>query len=233
MVIRRYLDVNRGLGRAGRLALIIFSLLILQCALSGAPAQPRLVGDPTVGAERIFPPDSGMVNVKPQFGAKGDGINDDTEAIQLAISSVVHHPQMGPRIIFFPAGTYLVSRPLVEKDLKSQWNSLLTLQGENRATTLIRLKDNSPLYQSAGAPAQVLVFASQHGAPDGGGNAAFDNNIFDITIDVGRGNPGAVALDFMGNNYCALRNVTLQSSDSNHSGAIGLALLHTPPAPAS
>ena len=29
----------------------------------------------------------------------------------------------------------------------------------------------------------------------------------------------------MGNNYCALRNVTLQSSDPSHSGAIGLALL--------
>jgi hypothetical protein len=90
---------------------------------------------------------------------------------------------------------------------------------------MIRLKDNNPLYQSATTPAQVLVFASQHGKPNGGGNAAFDNNLFDMTIDVGRGNPGAVALDFMGNNYCALRNVTLQSSDPSHSGAIGLALL--------
>jgi hypothetical protein len=187
--------------------------------------QPVFAGDPIGTAERTFPPDSGMVNVKIQYGAKGDGVSDDTEAIQLAISSTVHHPQTGPRIIFFPAGTYLVSRPLIEKDLKSQWNSLLTLQGENRATTKIRLKDNSPLYQNPSAPAQILVFASQHGKPDGGGNAAFDNNIFDMTIDVGRGNSGAVALDFLGNNYCALRNVTLQSSDPNHSGAIGLALL--------
>ena len=154
-----------------------------------------------------------MVNVKTQYGAKGDGVTDDTEAIQQAISSVVHHPETGPRIIFFPAGTYLVSRPLLEKDLKSQWNSLLTLQGENRATTIIRLKDHNPLYQSAEAPADVLWFASQRGKPNGAGNSAFDNNIFDLTVDVGRGNPGAVALDFLGNNYCALRNVTLQSSD--------------------
>jgi hypothetical protein len=187
--------------------------------------QPAFAGDSIASAERTFPPDSGMVNIKTQYGAKGDGVSDDTEAIQQAISSVVHHPQAGPRIVFFPAGTYLVSRPLLEKDLKLQWNSLLTLQGENRATTMIRLKDNNPLYQSASAPAEVLVFASQHGKPNGGGNSAFDNNIFDLTIDVGRGNPGAVALDFMGNNYCALRNVTLQSSDPNHSGAIGLASL--------
>ncbi|MGA9390317.1 MAG: glycosyl hydrolase family 28-related protein [Candidatus Sulfotelmatobacter sp.] len=166
-----------------------------------------------------------MVNVKTQYGAKGDGVSDDTSAIQQAISATVHHPQTGPRIIYFPAGTYLVSRPLLEKNLKAQWDSLLTLQGENRATTMIRLKDNDPLYQSASASAEVLVFASQRGNARGGGNAAFDNNIFDITIDVGRGNPGAVALDFLGNNYCALRNVTLQSSDSTHSGAIGLSLL--------
>ena len=187
--------------------------------------QPAFAGDPIASAERTFPADSGMVNIKTEYGAKGDGISDDTEAIQQAISFVVHHPQTGPRIIFFPAGTYLVSRPLLEKDRMSRWSSLLTLQGENRASTVIRLKNNSPLYQSANAPADVLEFASQNGKPNGGGNAAFDNNIFDITIDVGQGNPGAVALDFMGNNYCALRNVTLQSSDPNHSGAIGLALL--------
>lgn len=186
--------------------------------------QPAFTGDAIGEAERTFPPDSGMVNVKTEYGAKGDGVSDDTEAIQQAISSVVHHPQTGPRIIFFPAGTYLVSRPLVEKDRMSRWNSLLSLQGENRAATVIRLKDNNPLYQSAKAPADVLEFASQNARPDGGGNSAFDNNVFDLTIDVGRGNPGAVALDFLGNNYCALRNVTLQSSDASHSGAIGLAM---------
>lgn len=187
--------------------------------------QPAFAGDPIANAQRTFPPDSGMVDVRAEYGAKGDGVSDDTAAIQQAISATVHHPQKGPRIVYFPAGTYLVSRPLIEKDLKSQWNSLLSLQGENRATTIIKLTDNNPLYRSASAPADVLQFASQNGGPKGGGNSAFDNNMFDLTIDVGRGNPGAVALDFIGNNYCALRNVTLQSSDPGQSGAIGLALL--------
>jgi len=187
--------------------------------------QSAFARDPVGNAERSFPPDSGMISVKTQYGAKGDGVTDDTEAIQQAISATVHHPQAGPRIIYFPAGTYMVSRPLLEKDLKGEWNSLLTLQGENRATTTLKLTDHNPLYQSVTSPAQVLVFASQNGRPNGAGNSAFDNNIFDMTIDVGRGNPGAVALDFLGNNYCALRNVTLQSSDSNHTGAIGLAML--------
>ena len=181
--------------------------------------------DSIAGAERVFPPDSGMANVKTTFGAKGDGFTDDTQAIQQAISSVVHHPQRGPRILYFPAGTYLVSHPLLEKDLTGRWNSLLTLQGENRATTTIKLTDNNPLYQNASVPASVIQLASQNGGPKGGGNSAFDNNVFDITIDVGKGNPGAVALDFIGNNYCAVRNVTLQSSDPDHVGAIGLAML--------
>lgn len=181
-------------------------------------------GAPIANAERVFPANSGMANVKSEYGAKGDGISDDTESIQRAMSSVVHHPQAGPRILFFPAGTYLVSRPLLEKDLNGQWNSLLTLQGENRATAILKLTDNNPLYQRVNTPAAVLKLASQHGGPQGGGNSAFDNNVFDMTIDVGRGNPAAIALDFLGNNYCALRNVVLQSSDPNHAGAAGLSM---------
>jgi len=186
--------------------------------------EPKLAGVSIGNAERVFPADSGMANVRTAFGAKGDGLSDDTAAIQQAIASTVHHPNTGARIVYFPAGVYLVSKPLVEKDLKGEWNSLLTLQGENRSTTVIKLSDNNPQYQNPRAPANVLTFASQHGGPFGGGNQAFDNNISDMTIDVGRGNPGAVALDFLGNNYCALRNVVIQSSDPGHAGAVGLAM---------
>jgi len=181
-------------------------------------------GVPIANAERTFPLDSGMVNIKTQYGAKGDGVADDTAAIQQAISATVHHPGAGPRIIYFPAGTYMISRPLVERDLSGQWNSLLTLQGAGRAVTLLKLTGNNPLYRNPSAPEPVLQFASQHAKPDGSGNSAFDNNIYDLTIDVGSGNPGAIALDYLGNNYCALRNVTLQSLDADHSGAVGLAL---------
>jgi hypothetical protein len=189
--------------------------------------ESAFAGEQVMNAERTFPPDSGMVNVKTGFGAKGDGVSDDTEALQKAISSTVHHPKpgQGARIIYFPAGTYMVSHTLIEQDLTGRWNSLLTLQGENRATTTIKLTDNNPLYQNSNTPTDVVELASQNGSKVGGGNNAFDNNIFDLTIDVGRGNPGAVALNYMGNNYCALRNVALQASDPNHAGAVGLSML--------
>lgn len=51
---------------------------------------------------------SSVVNVK-DFGAKGDGITDDTNAIQAAINST-HNANTGIRdIVFFPSGVYKVS----------------------------------------------------------------------------------------------------------------------------
>ncbi|RDB22377.1 Glucan 1,3-beta-glucosidase [Hypsizygus marmoreus] len=58
-------------------------------------------------------------NVK-DFGAKGDGVTDDTSAINAAISSggrcgggSCHSTTVTPAIVFFPKGTYLVSAPIV------------------------------------------------------------------------------------------------------------------------
>lgn len=47
--------------------------------------------------------------VTPQmYGAKGDGVNDDTNAINLAIADVNN----GVNVLFFPAGNYLISTTL-------------------------------------------------------------------------------------------------------------------------
>ncbi|WPH03444.1 Hypothetical protein R9X50_00632400 [Acrodontium crateriforme] len=58
-------------------------------------------------------------NVK-DFGAKGDGSTDDTAAINNALSSGTRCGQgcnsstISPAIVYFPAGTYMVSKPLVQ-----------------------------------------------------------------------------------------------------------------------
>jgi len=178
-----------------------------------------------LSVERTFPSDSGMLNVKTVYGAVGDGVTDDTAAIQAAISANIRK-QATSRIIYFPAGTYLVTQPLVWKDTSGNWQSELTFQGESQSTTIIKLSNNNGSYQNAAAPIGVIDTASLNPVgPDasaGGGNNGFDNYIFDLTVDVGQGNPGAIALDFIGNNYCGLRNVTLRSSDPGHVGAVGL-----------
>ncbi|KAL8716668.1 MAG: hypothetical protein Q9225_006023 [Loekoesia sp. 1 TL-2023] len=58
-------------------------------------------------------------NVK-DFGAKGDGTNDDTDAINRAISTGNRCGQgcdsstVTPALVYFPPGTYLVSKPLIQ-----------------------------------------------------------------------------------------------------------------------
>ena len=59
-------------------------------------------------------------NVK-DFGAKGDGVSDDTVALNLAISSgnrcnpgSCEESTTSPALVYIPGGTYLVSAPIVD-----------------------------------------------------------------------------------------------------------------------
>ncbi len=59
-------------------------------------------------------------NVK-DFGAKGDGISDDTLALNLAISSgqrckvgSCEESTLSPALVYIPGGTYLVSAPIID-----------------------------------------------------------------------------------------------------------------------
>ena len=71
-----------------------------------------------------WPDDSGYVNVK-SLGAKGDGVADDTDALQKAFRS---------EAVYLPPGTYLV-RGL------SFHGKRIDVQGAGTKTTTIRLKD--------------------------------------------------------------------------------------------
>jgi len=59
-------------------------------------------------------------NVK-DFGAKGDGVTDDTEAINRAISegdrcapTVCKSSTRTPATVYFPSGTYLISNSIID-----------------------------------------------------------------------------------------------------------------------
>jgi polygalacturonase len=53
----------------------------------------------------VFPADAGVVNVKTQYGAKGDGVTDDTAALQRSVDE----NKGKNRTLYFPNGTYLLS----------------------------------------------------------------------------------------------------------------------------
>jgi Pectate lyase superfamily protein len=167
-----------------------------------------------------FPADAGMINVKTEFGAQGDGHSDDTAAIRAAIEG----PGAQVRVLYFPKGTYLVSNTLNWLHADKTWRSELAFQGENERDTVIRLKNHAPSYQDPGAPKAVIRPGSidPYNQKDGSGNNGVSNYIFDLTVDTGSGNPGAIGIDYLGNNFCGLENVTIRTSDPQKRGVAGL-----------
>ena len=155
--------------------------------------------------------DANAANVK-SYGAKGDGVTDDTVAIQQALNA--------SRFVYFPNGTYLVSDTLQTKPKK------LLLQGESQKGTVIRLKNNAPGFTN---PLSVKPLLTTF---EGGSTGqAFQNLILNLTVDIGAGNVGAIGVRLTNNNQGGIRDVTIRSSDPTGRGRTGLALTNQWPGP--
>ena len=146
-------------------------------------------------------------------------------------------------IIYIPNGTYLVSDTIIYsmpdrtpskrrdtflrgngtlEEKPTGWERVIWIRfvGQERDKTVIRLRDNAPGF-GAGTEKAVVAY----------GKSAFNNRkavnaLRNLTIDTGKGNAGAVAVDFTGANIAQIRNVTLRSGDGN--GSCGL-LMKRPP----
>ncbi|MCY3018166.1 MAG: glycosyl hydrolase family 28-related protein, partial [Planctomycetota bacterium] len=180
------------------------------------PEHPKLtLGAPIAGAENcVFPSDAGVVDVtKPPYNAKGDGVADDTAAIQKAFDD---HPSKGA-IIYLPNGVYLVSDTL-------RWGGKLDQQkrtvlwGQSRSGAVIKLRDNCPGFERPRRPRGVIYTGK---APA----QRFGNEIHNVTVDTGCGNPGACGIQFIANNQGGVYDVTVVSGDGY--GAIGFDMGYT------
>jgi hypothetical protein len=165
-------------------------------------------------AENVeYPRGAGQFNVR-DFGAKGDGRTDDTTAFRKAIAAAKMHFQ----IIYVPNGTYLVSDRVA-------WGNWITLQGQSRNGTVIKLKDRCPGYSAK--PKAVIVTGARgpYYGRDSRANAAFSNYVRNLTVDTGRGNPAAVGIRFTTHNHGVVEQVTIRSGDG--SGKVGVDLSDT------
>lgn len=156
----------------------------------------------------VFPADSGVADVtKAPYNADPTGKTDSTLAIQQALTEK-------KTIVYLPNGTYLISDQL-------RWGERQTrqiLQGQSEGGTIIKLADNAPGY---GAPTQPKSMIWTGKAPA----QRFRNGIRNLTVHTGKGNAGAIGIQYIANNQGAMHHVSIISGDG--SGPIGLDLGYT------
>ena len=182
------------------------------------------------------------------FNANGQDNKEDTEAIVKALNFIAelgccgknkHSLDARSNVLYFPNGTYIVNDTLNNtlpiSQITKSWGSELTANyrflGQSKQGTIIKLQDNSRGYDSQSKPKPVLETNRLNREGNGkdyhvSNNVPSSNFIENLTIDVGRGNPGAVAIDFHAANSGAIRNVRLVAPQG--SGAIGLNLYKSP-----
>jgi hypothetical protein len=103
---------------------------------------------------------------------------------------------------------------LRERDVFGAENYFIRLVGQSRARTIIRLKDASPGFGGGEAKAVVSFYLFNFS------NINWANYFENITIDTGKGNPGAVGLKWNASDWGGIRNAAIRSGDGQ--GAAGL-----------
>lgn len=143
----------------------------------------------------VFPSDPSVLNAKRDLGAKGDGVADDTEALQKGLDASCGLDAKVTKVLFLPNGTYKVTATLVAKAALGPW-----LCGESRDGTVIRLADGA-----AGCNSVLRTHPRESGKTSADW---FMRNVRNLTIDAGA-NPEADGIRWYATNTGILRNVRI------------------------
>ena len=183
--------------------------------LTACLASLPLAGFSATETDQRNPTSAMVVDVtQPPYLAKGDGVADDSDALQRALNENVGRH----RAIFLPKGTYLVSRTLTwpkKWDGHDNWGMTM-VRGENRDLTVLRLRDGT--FTNA-AQTRAIMACGGFGSADW-----FHNYVENLTFEVGARNPGGIGLQFYANNSGAVRDCRFVAQDG--SGGVGLDLGH-------
>ena len=164
---------------------------------------------------------TGMYNIKTDFGAKGDGVTDDTQAFRNAVGK--SGQQSRNTFLYIPDGVYLLTDTIgfspdyVDNGFGlNRWGtgaSNIQMWGESRTGVILKLKNGSSRFQDN--TRLWALFDTGRESAD-----RFGNSISNVTIEIGANNPAAIGLRQYLNNYGGLYNVTIRALDN--SAKIGL-----------
>lgn len=173
---------NEGAPAVGNTEILTQWSNLLEVADNSYVYKDSAVGfDAVTGATSLYPTARSLqaklddfVNVR-DYGAFGNGVDDDTEAINRAFKDLYcrdNNPQIR-RTLYFPAGIYLISDVI-------KIPTYATVQGEGRNCTIIRATDDA-----ASCVARVADSKQQVGASIGANSATLPQYIVvnDITFD--------------------------------------------------
>jgi hypothetical protein len=169
--------------------------------------------------ETLLPRDSGYIDLKEAFGAVGDGRTDDTAAFRAAFAALSDREPLAHYTLYIPPGTYLVSDTL-------QSGHALDIQGAGSDKTVIKLRDKCPGFSRAAEP--HAFWEVDHPAAPAQANAPAESgtsiSMCNLSIDIGKGNPGAKGLVIASGRVRCLEDLQLRSADGS-----GVVALQTPP----
>jgi hypothetical protein len=151
----------------------------------------------------VFPAVSGVVDItKPPYSADNTGKTDCAGIFDLALANERSPNGWGVRCIYLPNGTYLVKRGFSWK--LPPYTIGPHLYGQSRKGAVIRLADST--FRST-TQAGIVV-------QTGGGVAQnFCRGLFNVTINTGKGNPGAIGVFWYANNEGLMSDVDIISED--------------------
>src|SRR5271156_1509470 len=137
------------------------------------------------------------------FGVHGDGLADDSEALQKAINKVQETTNQG--ILFVPAGRYRLTKTIYI------WPGI-RLIGFGTARPTFVLTANTPGFQQG--PAYMFFFAGgrsrTNAPPPDASPGTFYSAMSNIDIEIQDGNPGAVGVRAHYAQHCFLAHMDFQ-----------------------
>ena len=184
------------------------ALLAAALFFAAAPADPRCP----------LPSDDPCVyDVRTEFGAAGDGVADDTAAIQAALDAACGADSARSGIVYLPAGTYRLTGTLVANRGRGRGGSGVGpwLWGESRDSVLLTLDDGVGVGPDAmpGTDDDVTAVIRTHPSDSGAKTSAnwFMRNLRRFTLDAGD-NPHTDGVRYFASNLGVIRDVTVRGN---------------------